>query len=210
MAWAALRGDFWSLPAKITSAAILPRRSFIDCSPKTHRRLSAILDLPEPLGPTTAVMPGSNSKTVFLAKLLNPCISTFFKCTPHPSKENLILPLRNVKHLKKGEGSKILFLQSVFGSLHLAVLFGGSGAFANQTVRNINADHEIFRVIRTRFGNNFVDRSNRKPFLHEFLQLGFRVQIGLFIDDCRQLGQYKIFNKFFCRLHSLIKVDRAN
>src|SRR6187549_3013982 len=40
-----------------------------------------MFDLPEPLGPTTAVMPGRNSKTVRVAKVLKPWISRRLRYT---------------------------------------------------------------------------------------------------------------------------------
>src|SRR5437868_5969292 len=56
----------------MTSAISPPRRLLADCSPSTQRTASTTLDLPLPLGPTTAVTPGGNSKTVLSAKLLKP------------------------------------------------------------------------------------------------------------------------------------------
>ena len=44
----------------------------MDCSPKTHLTASEILDLPDPLGPTTAVIWLSNSIFVLFAKDLKP------------------------------------------------------------------------------------------------------------------------------------------
>src|SRR6266508_1975212 len=44
-----------------------------------QRKASTILDLPHPLGPTTAVTPGVISITVFWAKDLKPTISRRFK-----------------------------------------------------------------------------------------------------------------------------------
>src|SRR4249919_2163405 len=43
-----------------------------------QRRASTMLDFPQPLGPTTAVIPGLNSMTVFSTKDLNPTISRLF------------------------------------------------------------------------------------------------------------------------------------
>jgi hypothetical protein len=43
---------------------------FIDCSPITQRKASAIFDLPLPLGPTIAVIPGSKTSLVLSAKRL--------------------------------------------------------------------------------------------------------------------------------------------
>src|SRR5215217_1534630 len=40
-----------------------------------------MFDLPEPFGPTTAVMPGRNSKTVRVAKVLKPWISRRLRYT---------------------------------------------------------------------------------------------------------------------------------
>src|SRR6201993_5550732 len=60
------------VPAKMTSSIFPPRRVFAPCSPITHARASTTLDLPEPLGPTTAVMPGSKRRVVGDAKDLKP------------------------------------------------------------------------------------------------------------------------------------------
>src|SRR5262245_58865727 len=60
------------VPAKITSSILPPRRDLALCSPMTHASASTTLDLPEPLGPTTQVMPGSNFRLVAEAKDLKP------------------------------------------------------------------------------------------------------------------------------------------
>ena len=72
-------GFLRSVPPKITSCILLPRRALALCSPRTHRTASAILLFPQPLGPTTAVIPRSNSSFVLPAKLLNPIISIDFR-----------------------------------------------------------------------------------------------------------------------------------
>src|SRR4029079_1235167 len=51
------------------------------CSPSTHRIASATFDLPEPLGPTTAVTPRPYSNVVRFAKLLNPWVVSRFRYT---------------------------------------------------------------------------------------------------------------------------------
>ena len=40
----------------MTSSIALPRRCLADCSPMHQRMASTMFDLPQPLGPTTAVM----------------------------------------------------------------------------------------------------------------------------------------------------------
>ena len=75
---------FLSEPENMTSSDFFPRRVFMLCSPKAQRTASATFDLPEPFGPTIAViprfvepiMPGKTS-TFLLAKDLNPWISNF-------------------------------------------------------------------------------------------------------------------------------------
>ena len=62
----------WSEPLKMTSAISEPRKALADCSPKTQRIASKMLDFPQPLGPTIAVTPVGNSKRVFSAKDLKP------------------------------------------------------------------------------------------------------------------------------------------
>src|SRR5690625_2154422 len=60
------------VPAKITSTIEPPRRVFAPCSPITHASASTTFDLPDPLGPTTQVIPGSKFRVVAEAKDLNP------------------------------------------------------------------------------------------------------------------------------------------
>src|SRR6478609_636551 len=60
------------VPAKMTSSILPPRSDLAPCSPITHASASTTLDLPEPLGPTTAVMPGSKRRVVGAAKDLKP------------------------------------------------------------------------------------------------------------------------------------------
>ena len=50
-------GRRWAVPPKMTSDISAPRSMEGRCSPSTQARLSEILDLPQPFGPTTAVMP---------------------------------------------------------------------------------------------------------------------------------------------------------
>src|SRR3989344_4113436 len=59
-------------PFQIRSSPFLLRSDFIDCSPRTKRTDSAMLDLPEPFGPTIAVMEALNLKWLSRANDLNP------------------------------------------------------------------------------------------------------------------------------------------
>src|SRR5205085_10570239 len=80
------------VPAKITSSMRTPRRLLADCSPSTHEMESEILDLPQPLGPTTAAMPSpGNFSSVRSQKDLNPRICNFF------SLSNLLLLQKSAK-----------------------------------------------------------------------------------------------------------------
>src|SRR6185436_11323637 len=62
-------------PLKMTSAISPPRRLLADCSPRIHRTASTTLLLPDPFGPTTAVIPGAKSNRVLSANDLNPTSS---------------------------------------------------------------------------------------------------------------------------------------
>src|SRR5436309_15132911 len=68
----------------MTSSILPPRRLLAPCSPMTQASASTTLDLPEPLGPTTAVMPGSNRSVVDDAKDLNPLRVRLFRCMQRP------------------------------------------------------------------------------------------------------------------------------
>jgi hypothetical protein len=65
-----------AVPAKMTSSILPPRSAFAPCSPSTQAIASTTLDLPEPFGPTTQVMPGSSLSVVADAKDLNPSPSS--------------------------------------------------------------------------------------------------------------------------------------
>ncbi len=75
------RGARPVVPAKMTSSILPPRSDFAPCSPMTQLSASTTLDLPEPLGPTTQVMPGSKRSVVAEAKDLNPRNVRLFRCT---------------------------------------------------------------------------------------------------------------------------------
>src|SRR6202012_6274648 len=66
------RGARLVVPAKMTSSILPPRRLFAPCSPITQDRASTTLDLPDPFGPTTQVMPGSRRSVVAEANDLKP------------------------------------------------------------------------------------------------------------------------------------------
>ena len=51
------------------------------CAPSTQATASTMLDLPEPLGPTTTVTPGSNSRVAVSAKDLKPLSVSDFRNT---------------------------------------------------------------------------------------------------------------------------------
>ena len=71
-----------AVPAKTTSSILPPRSGLTPCSPITQEKASTTLDLPDPLGPTTQVMPGSKRREVAEAKDLNPRSVRVFRYTP--------------------------------------------------------------------------------------------------------------------------------
>ena len=74
------------VPAKMTSSILPPRSDLAPCSPMTQARASTTLDLPEPLGPTTQVIPGSSWSVVEEAKDLNPLRVRLFRYNGAPSQ----------------------------------------------------------------------------------------------------------------------------
>ena len=65
----------------MTSSIFALRRARVLWAPRTQVTASTTLDLPEPLGPTTAVTPVSNSSTVLSAKDLKPFMVNRFRNT---------------------------------------------------------------------------------------------------------------------------------
>src|SRR5665213_2364724 len=66
------RAERFDVPAKMTSSILADRTVRGPWAPRTHATASTMFDLPEPLGPTTTVMPGSNSNVVVSANDLKP------------------------------------------------------------------------------------------------------------------------------------------
>ena len=69
------------VPAKMTSSILPPRSALAPCSPSTQAMASTTLDLPDPFGPTTHVIPGSRRRVVAEAKDLKPFSVRLFRCT---------------------------------------------------------------------------------------------------------------------------------
>src|ERR671920_1742488 len=75
-----------AVPAKMTSSILPPRSALAPCSPRTQAMASTTFDLPDPLGPTTQVIPGSNRSVVADAKDLKPLSVRLDRCTgPEPN-----------------------------------------------------------------------------------------------------------------------------
>ena len=70
-----------SVPLKITSSIFSARSVFDACSPSTHFIASTTLLLPQPFGPSKAVIPSANSIRVLSANDLNPNISRLLRNT---------------------------------------------------------------------------------------------------------------------------------
>src|SRR5690554_1512734 len=79
LAWA----TGWRLlePLKMTSVMASPRRFFAELSPSTQRTASIMLDLPQPFGPTTAVMLLGKLTVVGSTKDLKPARRIHFRRT---------------------------------------------------------------------------------------------------------------------------------
>src|SRR5215470_12197392 len=74
------------VPAKTTSSILPPRNGLTPCWPITQENASTTLDLPDPFGPTTQVIPGSKRSVVVEAKDLKPRSVRVFRytaCSPH-------------------------------------------------------------------------------------------------------------------------------
>src|SRR3982074_3671932 len=69
------------VPAKMTSSILPPRRLFALCSPITQVSASTTFDLPDPLGPTTQGMPGSQRRGCGEEKDLKPFRVRLLRCT---------------------------------------------------------------------------------------------------------------------------------
>src|SRR5690606_10250463 len=86
---------------KMTSSIFPPRRLLAPCSPMTQASASTTLDLPDPLGPTMQVMPGSRRIVVAEANDLEPLsvkVSTYMQ----PSVGSVV-----VQRCRNGSGTDL-------------------------------------------------------------------------------------------------------
>src|ERR1035437_3641859 len=74
------------------SSMLLPRSRVGACSPSTHRIASTTFDLPHPLGPTTAVIPGAKPIVVESRKDLKPSSSRLLRRMLPPPPPHHHLP----------------------------------------------------------------------------------------------------------------------
>src|ERR1700682_6583586 len=88
------------------SSTLLPRSRVGACSPRTHRMASTTLDLPHPLGPTTAVIPGEKPIVVESRNDLKPSNSRLLRrMLPSPPPHHP--PATNYPNKKPSEGQDI-------------------------------------------------------------------------------------------------------
>ena len=93
---AMLRAGRVPVPAKITSSISLPRICLAEVSPITHFIASTRFDLPQPLGPTMPVMPGSMVSSVGSTKDLKPESRSLSNCTIYPTLAVLLTYLASL------------------------------------------------------------------------------------------------------------------
>src|SRR6516162_10283749 len=82
-----------AVPANTTSSILPPRSGLTPCSPMTQENASTTLDLPDPFGPTTQVIPCSNCSEVAEAKDLNPRRVSAFRYTCRLSSSGITPPV---------------------------------------------------------------------------------------------------------------------
>ena len=81
-----------AVPANTTSSILPPRSGLTPCSPMTQENASTTLDLPDPFGPTTQVIPCSNRSEVAEANDLNPRRVSAFRYTCQLSSSGIRHP----------------------------------------------------------------------------------------------------------------------
>ena len=108
------------VPPKITSSILPAPRSWrLLVSPSTQRMASEMLLLPEPFGPTTAVMPRSMGILMRSGKLLKPCISSSFNTINPPWDHldaNAVASLRQEKAAQQRFGLRCFLVPGKNGA----------------------------------------------------------------------------------------------
>ena len=84
-----------AVPAKMTSSIFWLRTALGACAPSTQAMASTTFDLPEPLGPTTTVTPGSSSSVVASANDLKPLRVSVFRNTAPPKLSGAVSAARD-------------------------------------------------------------------------------------------------------------------
>src|ERR1700722_5454991 len=103
------------------SSALLPRNRVGACSPSTQRIASTTFDLPQPLGPTTAVAPALKLITVASRKDLKPTNSRLLRriqASPPP-------PHHLIEHIPSAP-KRVNIYASEFGSIAFLLFFANT------------------------------------------------------------------------------------
>src|SRR5690606_2885671 len=118
------------VPAKMTSSILPPRRVLAPCSPITQVSASTTLDFPDPLGPTTHVMPGSKRRVVGEAKDLKPFSVRLLRCTtPYPTGAGATV------RESPSSGRRVRSTRRSLCPRHLGILRSAAGQAAAHTRR---------------------------------------------------------------------------
>ena len=112
----------------------------MDCSPRTNRKASAMLDFPEPFGPTIAETFEVKLSSLFLAKLLNPESSIDFRYI----KFSLIIAI--FKQQKKHTHGRRAYLPVVCSFVEKAITFPISGENNEESITIAQAMCKITEV----------------------------------------------------------------
>src|ERR1700687_3346739 len=112
------------------SSTLLPRSRVGACSPRTQRMASTTLDLPHPLGPTTAVIPGEKPIVVESRNDLKPSNSRLLRrMLPSPPPHHP--PATNYPNKKPSEGQDIHNISYLGASVTQQIVdFSGGGTCA--------------------------------------------------------------------------------
>src|SRR5580658_4333450 len=148
------------------SSTLLPRRRVGACSPSTHRIASTTFDLPHPLGPTTAVIPGAKLIVVESRNDLKPSNSRLLR--------RMLSPPPPHHHCHRS-----LSQSTLGGSRGYATYRGSRDGYPQRVVELGRVNHFIECEIRGGFPASFGRAEpctrcfKRQPGQHRFLVSSF-------------------------------------
>src|SRR5205823_5878198 len=194
----------------MTSSIFRPRRSRAWVSPSTHLKASTMFVLPDPFGPTIAVMPPSKAISVERAKVLKPESVIARRCTAWPRGYQILGSAANAAldraRWRRGVGQPagLHLAQGRPGRVLLGRLLGGAVA-GSEGIRAGVDDGGVLPALAVAAGGAVVEGRDSEALLDHLLQAALEVLVLDRLGERPEAVEIEVIG----RVVAGVKEDRA-